>query len=100
MLHIAESILVFKKVLSGTPRYATQCEIQVKNFLVDSVLCSTAGSRLRAMPHSGELQLRAMRHSAESRLPTMRHSAESIFVVKFNRIALRIRICMQNPFSP
>jgi hypothetical protein len=28
-----------KKVLSETLRYATECEIQVKNFLVDSALC-------------------------------------------------------------
>jgi hypothetical protein len=27
-----------KKVLSATPRYATQCEIQAKHFLVDSAL--------------------------------------------------------------
>jgi hypothetical protein len=45
-----------KKVLSATPRYATSCEIQVKNFLansalqyvaqreVDSMLCRTAES--------------------------------------------------------
>jgi hypothetical protein len=43
-----------KKVLSATPRYATQCEIHVKNFLpiphyavqrgVDSALCSLAQS--------------------------------------------------------
>jgi hypothetical protein len=59
-----------KKVLSATPRYATQCEIQFKNFLVESALCGTAGSRLRAMPHS----------------------AKSIFVVEFNRISPRIRI--------
>jgi hypothetical protein len=37
----------FKKtVLSATPRYATQCEIQVKNFLVDSPLCGIARSRV------------------------------------------------------
>jgi hypothetical protein len=36
MPHSAESIFVFKKkVLSATPRYAPQCEIQVKNFLVE-----------------------------------------------------------------
>jgi hypothetical protein len=56
---------VLKKVLSATPRYATQCEIQVKNFLVDSALRGPAGSRLCAMPHSGESRLRAMRHSTE-----------------------------------
>jgi hypothetical protein len=32
-----------------TPRYATQCEIQVKNFLVDSALCRIAGSRDSAL---------------------------------------------------
>jgi hypothetical protein len=30
----------------------------------------------------------------------MRHSAESIFSVEFNRISPRIRIYMQNRFSP
>jgi hypothetical protein len=65
-----------KKVLSATPLYATQCEIQVKNFLVDSGLCGTAGSRLRAMPHSGELGLHAMQHSTELRLRPMPHSGE------------------------
>jgi hypothetical protein len=96
-----------KKILSATPRYATQCEIQVKNFLVNSALCGTAGSRLRAMQHSGEPWLRAMRHStelwlramwhsAESRLPTMRHSAEPIFVVEFSWRSPRIRIYMLN----
>jgi hypothetical protein len=43
MPHSAE---FFKKVLSVIPRYATKCEIQVKNFLADSALCGTAGSRL------------------------------------------------------
>jgi hypothetical protein len=60
MRHIAEFL---KKVLSATPRYATQCEIKVKRFLVYSALCGTAGSRLRAM----------------------RHSVESIFVVEYLR---------------
>jgi hypothetical protein len=36
---------VLKKVLSATLPYATQCEIQVKNFLVDSTLCSIARSQ-------------------------------------------------------
>jgi hypothetical protein len=31
-------------------RYATQCEIQVKNFLVDSALCSTALHELKVRP--------------------------------------------------
>jgi hypothetical protein len=34
-----------KKVLSATPRYATQSEIQVKNLLVDSALRGIARSR-------------------------------------------------------
>jgi hypothetical protein len=43
MLHSGE----FKKqVLSATPRYATQCEIQAKNFLVDYALCIIAQSHL------------------------------------------------------
>jgi hypothetical protein len=87
-LHAMPHIAAFKKkVLSATPRYATQCEIQVKNFLVDSALCGTAGSRLCTMPHSVESLLCAMRHSAEleSRLPAMRRSAESIFVIEYLR---------------
>jgi hypothetical protein len=44
MWHSDESIFVLKKVLSATPRYATQCNIQVKNFLVNSALCGTAVS--------------------------------------------------------
>jgi hypothetical protein len=39
---------VLFKVLFATPRYATQCEIQVKNFLVDSALCGTAESTVLA----------------------------------------------------
>jgi hypothetical protein len=35
-------------------------------------LCGTAGSRLRAMPHSGGSQFRAMRHSGELQLRAMR----------------------------
>jgi hypothetical protein len=35
-----------KKVLSPTPRCATQCETQAKNFLVDSALCIIARSHL------------------------------------------------------
>jgi hypothetical protein len=61
----------FKKVLSATLLYATQCKVQVKNFLVDSTLCRIAGSR-----------------------------TESSFVVEFNRISPRIRIYMQNRVSP
>jgi hypothetical protein len=49
-----------------------------KNFLVDSALCGTAGSRLRAM----------------------RHCTESVFVVEFNRRSPQMRIYMQNRFSP
>jgi hypothetical protein len=30
--------LLLKKVLPATPRYATQCEIQAKHFLVDFAL--------------------------------------------------------------
>jgi hypothetical protein len=51
MQHSAE---LLNKVLSATPRYATQCEIQAKNFLVDSALCCIARSRLRAVQHSAE----------------------------------------------
>jgi hypothetical protein len=36
---ICGKALNLKKVLSATPRYATQCEIQAKNFLVNSTLC-------------------------------------------------------------
>jgi hypothetical protein len=44
-MQLAESqVWFFFKVLSVTPRFATQYEIQVKNFLVNSALCSTAGS--------------------------------------------------------
>jgi hypothetical protein len=42
MRHIARSLKIF---LSATPRYVTQCEIQVENFLVDSALCGIARSR-------------------------------------------------------
>jgi hypothetical protein len=36
--------------LSATPRYAIQCEIQVKNFLVDSAICGIADFRRRISP--------------------------------------------------
>jgi hypothetical protein len=42
MRHSAEFFK--KKVFLRTPRYATQCEIHVKNFLADSALCGTAQS--------------------------------------------------------
>jgi hypothetical protein len=35
-----------KQVLSATPRYAAQCEVHAKNFLVDSVLCCIVWSHL------------------------------------------------------
>jgi hypothetical protein len=41
----AKKLRVLKNILSATPRYATQCEIQVKNFLVDFALCDIAASR-------------------------------------------------------
>jgi hypothetical protein len=37
---------LLEKVLYVTPRYATRCEIQAKNFLVDSALCCIAQSQL------------------------------------------------------
>jgi hypothetical protein len=37
---------LFKKVLAVTPRFATQCEIRAKNFLVDCALCIIARSHL------------------------------------------------------
>jgi hypothetical protein len=40
-----DTVPLKKKFLSATPRYATQCEIRVKNFLVDSPLCGIARSR-------------------------------------------------------
>jgi hypothetical protein len=45
-------------------------------------------------------EIGAMPRSAELRLCAMRHSTESIFVVESNRITPRIRIYMQNRFSP
>jgi hypothetical protein len=70
MQHSAELKTKFYLRLRAMP---LNREIQVKNFLVNSALYGTAGSRLRAMP-----------------------IGESIFVVEFNRIFPRIRIYMQN----
>jgi hypothetical protein len=98
MPHSAEYSAEFKKkVLSATPRYATRCEIQVKNFLADSMLCSTAGSRLRAIPHSRESRLRAIPYSGESRHHAICRIARSQYILQ---IYLRIRNHMQKYFNP
>jgi hypothetical protein len=70
MRHSAESILFFKKVVSATPCYATQCEIQVKNFLVDSALCGIVGSRDSA--------LCGIAQSCDSALCSIVHSRDSL----------------------
>jgi hypothetical protein len=59
MLHSAEFKKNKNKVLSATPRFATQCEIQVKNFLVDSALCGIARSRFSSMNISANSNLNA-----------------------------------------
>jgi hypothetical protein len=66
-----------KKVLSATLRYDTYCEIQGKNFLADSVLCGTVGSR----------------DSALCRIAQSRFSLS-------NRIIFLREFYMQNRFNP
>jgi hypothetical protein len=45
---------------------ATRCEIQVKNFLVDSALCNIAWSPLPATHHCTESRVWTMHHCVES----------------------------------
>jgi hypothetical protein len=73
------SMEFYKKVLSGSLRYATgtYCEIQVKNFLVDSAICGTLGNH--AMPHSGESWLRANHRQL---LRYEKNRFKSVFVTK------------------
>jgi hypothetical protein len=69
---IPPSVKLKSKIVLPTPRYAAKRE-------VDSALCRIAG---------------------EWRLSAMQHDEESIFVVEPTRISLRIRIYIQNRFSP
>jgi hypothetical protein len=86
-MHSAEFFLFFVFFLSATPRFATQCEIQAKNFLVDFALCCIGHSRLLAVSHSTKLRLHAMHHCLES-------------LTVYLRTSLWIRIHTRKWFNP